>query len=120
VVVTGLRYGEKLLMGCIGASIFDDVGVSFATNIESRAKLGRAGSLPEVMAKPFLTCATVDGVASCGIHGGAGSRSRARARQDLYPRASSASGVTETAHEDWFALLSYYMSCQGLADNVRV
>lgn len=33
---------------------------------------------------------------------------------------SFASDETEFAPEGWFALLSYYMSCQGLADGVRV
>ena len=35
-------------------------------------------------------------------------------------RVSSASGETEFAPKGWSALLSYYMSCQGLADDVRV
>jgi hypothetical protein len=81
VVVTRLMYGEKSLMGCVGASISDDVGVSFATDIEVGVELGRGGSLPEVMAESFLTCATVDEVASYRIHGGAGSRGRDQARQ---------------------------------------
>jgi hypothetical protein len=43
------------------------------------------------------TCATVDGVVSCGICGGAGSR--ARARRSFALRVSSASGETEFAPE---------------------
>jgi hypothetical protein len=46
VVVTGLKYGEKLLTGCVIASISDDVGVSFDADIEIGAELGRGGSLP--------------------------------------------------------------------------
>jgi hypothetical protein len=47
---------------------------SFAAIIEVRALLGRGGNLSEAMVEPSLTCATVDEVAACGIHGGAGSR----------------------------------------------
>jgi hypothetical protein len=52
-----------------------------------------------VMAESFLTCAIVDGVASCGNCDGAGSRGRARARQKRCPRSSSASGEAEFALE---------------------
>jgi hypothetical protein len=51
------------------------------------------------MVEPSLTCATVGGVAARGIHGGAGSRGRARARHRYDPRSSSASGETEIAPE---------------------
>jgi hypothetical protein len=74
VVVTWLMYGEKLLMGCVNASVSDDVEVSFATDIEVGAELGRGGSLPEAMVESFLTCATVDGVASYRIRWGASSQ----------------------------------------------
>lgn len=50
-VVTGLRYGEKPLTGCVSASIFDDVGVSFAADIEIGVELGRGRNLPEGMAE---------------------------------------------------------------------
>jgi hypothetical protein len=40
VVVTGLRYGEKPLTGCVSPSIFDDVRVSFVVDIEIGAELG--------------------------------------------------------------------------------
>jgi hypothetical protein len=119
VVVTGLRYGKKLFTGCGSASVSDDIGVSFAADIETGAELGRGRGLPEVMAETFLTYAIVDGVASCGIRGGAGSRGRARARRDLYP-ASLVSGEVELTPEGWSALLSYYLSHQGLANGVRV
>jgi hypothetical protein len=61
-----------------------------------------------------------EGVALRGIRAGAGSRGRARARRSFVLRVSFASGETEFAPEGWSALLSYYMSCQGLADGVRV
>jgi hypothetical protein len=67
--------------------------MSFAADVEAGAELGRGGSLPEVMIESILTRATVDGMASCGIRGGAGSR--ARARRGRYPRLSSASGEAE-------------------------
>jgi hypothetical protein len=66
---------------CVSASIFDDVGVPLATDIEIGAEFGRDGGLPKVMVESFLACATVGGVASCGILGGAGSRDQARARR---------------------------------------
>jgi hypothetical protein len=72
--------GKSLFMGCVSTSVLDDVGMFFATDVEVGAELGRGGSLLEVTVVSFLTCATIDGVASCGIHGGAGSRGRARAR----------------------------------------
>jgi hypothetical protein len=71
VVVIGLSYGEKPLTGYVGASVFDEVGVSFDADIEIGVELGRGRSLPEVMTESFLTCAIVVGVTSCGIHGGA-------------------------------------------------
>jgi hypothetical protein len=107
VVVTGLRYGEKPLTGCVSPSIFDDVRVSFVVDIEIGAKLGRGGSLLEVSTKYFLTCATIEGVASHEIRGRAGSRGRARARQKWYPRSSLASGKAEFVPEGRSALLSY-------------
>jgi hypothetical protein len=70
-----------------------------------------------VIDEPFLTCATVDGVASCGIRGGAGTRARARGALD--PRVSLAPGEAESAPEGRYALLSYYMSLQGLAGGVH-
>jgi hypothetical protein len=60
-------------MGCVSTSVFDDARVSFVADIEIGAELKRVGSLPEATAEFFLTCSTVDGVASYGIHGGAGS-----------------------------------------------
>lgn len=109
-VVTTLRYGEKPLVGCISASVFDDVGVPLAAAIEIGAEFGRGGSLSEVMAESFLTYTTVDSVASYGIHDGAGSRCQAWARQKRYPRVSSTSGKAEFAPEGRSILLSYYMS----------
>jgi hypothetical protein len=48
------------------------VGRLSIADIEVRARLERGGSLPEVMTEPVLgfedVCATVEGVASCGIH----------------------------------------------------
>jgi hypothetical protein len=84
--------------------------VSFFADIETGAKLEQGGDLSKVMVEPFRTCAIVDGVASCRIHGGAGSQGRARARRDLYPRASFASGEAESVPEGWSILLSYYTS----------
>jgi hypothetical protein len=69
--------------------------VSFAADIEVRAELGRVRSLPKAMAEFSLTCATVNGVAVCGIRGGAGSQGLARARRRWCPRASPASGEAE-------------------------
>jgi hypothetical protein len=66
--------------------------VSFTADIEVRAQLERGGSLPEAMVELSLTCATVDGVVVCGIHGGAGSRDYARVRRRRYLRVSPASG----------------------------
>jgi hypothetical protein len=67
--------------------------------IEVRALLGRGESLPEAMVESSLMCATVGGVAAYGIHGGAGSRSQARARRRHHLRLSSASSETEIAPE---------------------
>ena len=72
--------GKNLITGCVSASVVDDAWTSFAVDVEVEAELERGRSFPEVTTESFLTCATVDGVASCGIHGGAGSRGRARAR----------------------------------------
>jgi hypothetical protein len=47
------------------------------------------------MLEPSLTCATVGGVAAYGICGGAGSRSRARARRRHHLRPSLTSGEAE-------------------------
>jgi hypothetical protein len=110
VVVTGLRYGETLLKGCVNASIFYDVRVSFAVNIEIGVELGRGRSLPEVSVESFLTCAIVDRVVSYGIRGGAGSRYRARARRKRYTGSSLASGKAEFVPKGRSALLSYWMS----------
>jgi hypothetical protein len=41
-------------------------------------------------------------------------------RRSFVLRVSSMSDETEFAPEGWSALLSYYMSCQGLADGVCV
>jgi hypothetical protein len=75
--------------------MLDDVGMSFVVDVEVAAGLGQGGSLPEVMAEPFLTCATIDGVASRGIRGGAGNRGQTQAIQKRYPRSSSASSEVE-------------------------
>jgi hypothetical protein len=99
VVVTGLRYGEKPLAGCVSASISDDVGVPLAADIEIGAEFGRGGSLPEVMVESLLMCATVDGVVSCRIRGVAGSRGQARARRKQYPRVILALGEAEFGPE---------------------
>ena len=65
--------GKSLLTGCISVPVLGDVVIPFAAIIEVRALLGRGGSLPEAMVVPSLTCATVGGVATYGIHDGAGS-----------------------------------------------
>jgi hypothetical protein len=93
--------------------------VSFVEDIESRAKLGRGGSLPEVTTESFLTCAIVDRVAFYGICGGAGSRGQGRARRKWYLRSSSVSGEVDLAPEDRSALLSYWMPRHGMAGGVR-
>jgi hypothetical protein len=118
VVVTGHRYAEKPLVGCVNASVSDDVGVPLAIDIEIGVEFGRGGSLPEAMAESFLTCATVGSVASYGIRGGAGSRGQARVRRKRYPRVSSTSGEVEFAPEGRSVLLSYYMSRQGMSGDV--
>lgn len=110
----------KPIKGCVSASLFDDVRVSFAADIEIGAKLGRGGSLSEVMAESFLMCAIVDRVASYEIRGGEGSRGRARARHKWYPRSSLASGEAEFAPKGRSALLSYWMSREGMTGGMRV
>jgi hypothetical protein len=52
--------------------VLDDVGCVSIEDIEVRAELWRGGSPPEGTTKPvlgFKTCATVERVASSGIHG---------------------------------------------------
>jgi hypothetical protein len=87
--------GKSLFTRCISASVLGDIRKSFAADVEVKAELGRVESLPEAMVESFLTCATVDEVASCGSHGGVGSQGRAWARQKRYPRSSSASSEAE-------------------------
>lgn len=106
-------------MGFVSTSVSDEVGVPLAADIKIRAEFGRGESLPEVMAESFLTCATIDSVASCRIRGGVGSRGRARARRKRYPRVSLTSGEVAFVPEGRSVLLSYYMSRQGMAGGVR-
>jgi hypothetical protein len=78
--------GKSLFTRCVNAFVLGDIRKSFAANVEVEAELGRGESLPEAMVESFLTCATVDEVASCGSRGGVGSRGRAWARRKWYPR----------------------------------
>jgi hypothetical protein len=72
----------------------------------------------------FLTCATVSGVAFCEIHGGAGSRGRAWANS-TYSSPCSETGDQglrarrSFAPEGRSALMSYWMSRQGLVGGVH-
>jgi hypothetical protein len=65
------------------------------------------------MVESFLACATVGGVASCGIRGGAGSRGQARVRQKRNLWVSLASDEAEFAPEGLSVLLLYYISIRG-------
>jgi hypothetical protein len=61
-------------------------------DIKVRTFLGQGGSLS-------LTFATVGGMVTCGIRGGAANQGRARARQRRHPRASPVPGETKIAPE---------------------
>jgi hypothetical protein len=87
--------GKSLFTRCVIAPMLDHVGMSFVVDVEVAVGLGRGGSLLEVMVESFLTRATVDGVASRGIRGGAGNRGRAHMRRKRYLRSSSASSEVE-------------------------
>jgi hypothetical protein len=67
-----------------------------------------------------MACATVDGVAFHGIHGGAGSRGRVQARWSLRPRLSSALGEVELAPKVLVCILLYYAFRQGLSGGVHM
>jgi hypothetical protein len=79
--------------------VSDDVGDVFRRGYQGQSRARSRWKSARGHDRAFLTCAIVDGMASHGIHGGAGRRDRARARRSLYPRASSASGKTESAPE---------------------
>ena len=108
--------GKSCLRGASAPLCLMKLGTSSVTDIEGQSELGRGGSLPEVMTEPSLTCTTVHEVASCGIHGGEGSRGRER--RSLYPRTSSALGETKFAPEGRSMLLSYYVFHKGLSGGV--
>jgi hypothetical protein len=113
VVDIELGLGKSFLRGVSAPLYLMTLGTSSVIDIECRTGLERCGSLPDVKTKPSLgfdDVCHIDRVASCGIRRGAGSRGQARARQSLYPRASSASGETEFVPEGWSTLLSYYVS----------
>jgi hypothetical protein len=90
----------------------------------SRLELGSAEAkiCPRSRLKPYRdskTCATVEGVASRGIRGGAGSRGQAQERRSLSP-GRVLRRVRWSLRPRVGMQLSYYTSRQELADGVHV
>jgi hypothetical protein len=76
-----------------------DVGSPSLRILRSEPCSGEAEVFPRRWLSFTLTFATVGGVVTCEIRGGADSQGRAQARQRQHPRASSALGETKIAPE---------------------